>query len=102
MEAEPGIEPRSTALQAVASFIDQEVIGYATRYATQLGMKILICRDRIVVRFDFLNIYATAPMLKSRSTHTRASMVQDASDILDLAIVGQSRVTSALQSFSSP
>ena len=95
MEAEPGIEPRSTALQAVASFIDQEVIGYAT----QLGMKILICCDRIVVRPDFLDIYATKPMLKLRSPLTRASMVQDASDILGLSIPRQSGVTSALQSF---
>ena len=47
LEAEPGIEPRSTALQAVASFIDQEVIGYATRYATQLGIIFLFSADPI-------------------------------------------------------
>ena len=75
MEAEPGIEPRSTALQAAASFIDQQLIGYATRYATQLGMKILICRDRIVVRFDFLNIYATEPIVKvSVHSHPRPGL----------------------------
>ena len=50
MEAEPGIEPRSTALQAVASFIDQQVIGYATRYATQLGIIFLFSADPIPLR----------------------------------------------------
>ena len=50
MEAEVGIEPASTALQAAASFIDQLLIDYATRFATQLGMSFLFSADPIPLR----------------------------------------------------
>jgi len=45
MEAEPGIEPRSTALQAAALYIYQMVMVYATRYATQFHIKFLFRTD---------------------------------------------------------